>query len=205
MRANRSRCAGVLLCVLIAPMLSACDEKAQEFALRTAEILQQRSAELTRKIAAERKAYQAVSTSANENQRALIESSLNNERSARAIALAADYDEGRKPPSRWQTDLAEYAAIENRINRDLLTLDLGAGAEFMQKLTALEIEQAKVDALAKLLAALAKKPSLADDITAISAFAEDTKNEFDKKVCEALAKDASAAGQAAFKAKGCKK
>jgi hypothetical protein len=189
----------------MAPMLSACDEKAQEFALKTAEILQQRSAELTKKIAAERKAYQAVSASANENQRALIESSLNNERSARAIALAADYEEGRKPPSRWQTELAEYAAIENRINRDLLTADLGAGAEFMQKLTALEIEQAKVDALAKLLAALAKKPSLADDITAISAFAEDTKNEFDKKVCEALAKDSSAAGQAAFKAKGCKK
>jgi hypothetical protein len=205
MPATRSRRAGILLCVLLAPVLSACDEKAQQFALRTAEILQQRSAELTKKIAAERKAYQAVSASANENQRALIESSLNNERSARAIALAADYDEGRKPPSRWQTELAEYAAIENRINRDLLTADLGAGAEFMQKLTSLEIEQAKVDALAQLLATLAKKPSLADDIAAISAFAEDTKEEFDKKVCAALAKDPSAAAQAAFKARGCKK
>ena len=205
MRATRSRRAGILLCVLMAPVLSACDEKAQQFALRTAEILQQRSAELTKKIAAERKAYQVVSASANDNQRALIESSLNNERSARAIALAADYDEGRKPPSRWQTELAEYAVIENRINRDLLTADLGAGAEFMQKLTALEIEQAKVDALAKLLATLAKKPSLADDIAAISAFADDTKEEFDKKVCAALAKDTSAASQAAFKARGCKK
>jgi hypothetical protein len=203
MRRNRSRRAGLFLCVLLAPALSACDEKAQEFALRTAEILQQRSAELTRKMAAERKAYQEVSAIANETHRDLIESSLNNERSARSIALAADYDEGRKPPSRWQTELAEYAQIDYRLNRDLLSADFGAGAEFMQKLQALEIEQAKIDALAKLLAALAKRPSLAEDLAAVGAFVEDTKEEFDKKVCAALAKDTSAAGQAAFKAKGC--
>jgi hypothetical protein len=205
MRANRSRRAGILICVLLAPALSACDEKAQQFALRTAEILQQRSAELTRKITAERKAYQAVSAIATQSQRDLIESSLNNERSARSIALAADYDEGRKPPSRWQTELEAYAQIDYRLNRDLLSADFGAGAEFMQKLQALEIEQAKIDALAKLLAALATKPSLAEDIVAISEFAKDTKTEFDKKVCEALAKDGSAAAQAAFKARGCKK
>jgi hypothetical protein len=205
MRADRSRRAGLLLCVLMAPVLSACDEKAQQFALRTAEILQQRSAELTRKIAAERKAYQDVAAIANETHRDLIESSLANERTARSTALAADYDEGRKPASRWQTDLAEYAQIDYRLNRDLLAADVGAGAEYLQKLQVLEVEQAKVDALAKLLAALAKKPSLAADLEAIGAFAEDTKAEFDKKVCEALGKDASAAGQAAFKAKGCKK
>jgi hypothetical protein len=195
----------LFLCLLLAPALTACDEKALQFALRTAEILRQRSTELTRKIAAERKAYQDVSAIANQVQRDLIESSLNNERTSRSIALAADYDEGRKPASRWQTDLAEYAQTDYRLNRDLLAADLGAGAEYMQKLQALEIEQAKVDALAKLLAALAKKPSLADDLTAITAFAEDTKAEFDKKVCEALGKDTSTAGQAAFKAKGCKK
>jgi hypothetical protein len=205
MRVHRFRRAGLLLCVLLAPLASACDEEARQFALRTAEILQQRSAELTRKIAAEQKAYQDVSSIANETQRDLIESSLNNERSARSIALAADYDEGRKPASRWQSDLAEYAQIDYRLNRDLLSADMGAGAEFMQKLQELEIEQAKVDALAKLLAALAKKPSLKTDLEAVSAFAEDTKAEFDKKVCEALAKDTSAAAQAAFKARGCKK
>ena len=205
MHANRSRRAALFLCLLLAPALSACDEKAQQFALRTAEILEQRSAELTKKIAAERKAYQDVSAIANQIHRDLIESSLNNERTARSIALAADYDESRKPPSRWQTDLADYGQMNYRLNRDLLSADLGAGAEYMQKLQALEIEQAKIDALSKLLAALAKKPSLAEDLAAIGAFAEDTKKEFDKKVCEALAKDTSAAGQAVFKARGCKK
>jgi hypothetical protein len=205
MRTHQSQRVGLLLCVLLAPALSACDEQAQQFAVRTAEILNQRSAELTRKIAAERKAYQDASTIANETQRDLIESSLNNERSAQSIALAADYDEGRKSPSRWQTDLAQYAQLDYQLNRDLLSADLGAGAEYMQKLQALEIEQAKIDALAKLLAALAKKPSLAADLQAIGAFVEDTKAEFDKKVCEELARDTSAAGQAAFKARGCKK
>jgi len=205
MRTNRSRGAGILLCVLLAPLTSGCDEKAQEFARRTAEILQMRSGELSKKIAAETKAYQDVAAIAAETQRDLIDSALGNERSARSIALAADYDEGRKPPSRWQTDLAEYALMDYRLNRDLLSADVNAGGEFQQKLQALEIEQARIDALAKLLAALAKKPTLAEDIEAIGSFAEDTKKEFDKKICEALAKDSSAAGQAAFKAKGCKK
>jgi hypothetical protein len=205
MRARRSQRAGLILCLLVAPAVSACDDDARQFAVRTAQILQQRSAELTRKIAAERQAYEAVAGIANEVQRDLIEASLMNERTARSIALAADYDEGRKPPSRWQTDLAEYAQLDYRLNRDLLTADFGAGAEYMRKIQALEIEQAKVDALAKLLAALARKPSLAADLQAIGAFAEDMKTEFDAKVCEALAKDTSAAAQAAFKARGCKK
>lgn len=200
-----SRCAGVLLCVLLATFTSACDEKAQEFARRTAEILQLRSGELSKKIAAETKAYQDVAAIAAETQRDLIDSSLGNERSARSIALAADYDEGRKPPSRWQTDLAEYTQIDYRLHRDLLTADVNAGGEFQQKLQALEIEQARIDALTKLLAALAKKPTLEQDIEAIGSFAEDTKKAFDTNVCEALAKDSSSAGQAAFKAKECKK
>ena len=205
MRTNRSRFGRLLLCVLLAPLTSGCDEKAQEFARRTAADLQLRSAELAKKIAAETKAYHDVAAIAAETQRDLIDSSLGNERSARSIALAADYDEGRKPPSRWQTDLAEYAQIDYQLNRALLSADVDAGGEFQQKLQALEIEQARIDALAKLLAALAKKPTLAQDIEDIGSFAEDAKTEFDKKVCDALAQDTSAAGQAAFKAKECKK
>lgn len=204
MRVPRSRRLGLALCLLLTPALSACDEEARQFAVRTAGILQQRSAELTRKIAAERKAYDTVAAIAHQSHRDLIEASLNNERTSRSIALAAEYDEGRKPASRWQADLEEYAQIDYRMNRDLLSADFGAGAEYLQKLQALEIEQAKVDALATLLARLAKQPSLAEDLQAIGAFAEDTKVAFDTKVCAALAKDASAEAKAVFKARGCK-
>jgi hypothetical protein len=204
-RTRRSRRQGLLLCLLLVPMISACDEKAQEFARRTAEILEARSAELSKKMAAETKAYQTVAAIATETHRDLIDSSLRNERNARSIALAADYDEGRKPVSRWQTDLAEYGQMDYRLTRDLLAADIDAGSEFLQKMQALELEQAKINALAKLLAALAEKPTIAQDIEAVTQFAEDTKNDFDKKICEALGKDTSTAGQAAFKAKGCKK
>ena len=205
MRTSLSRRRGFSICLLLVPLLSACDEKAQEFARRTAEILDARSAELSAKIAAETKAYETVAAIATETHRDLIDSSLRNERNARSIALAADYDEGRKPVSRWQSDLAEYGQIDYRLTRELLTADVDAGSEFLQKLQALEIEQAKINALSKMLAALADKPSLAQDLEALGQFAQDTKNEFDKKICEALAKDSSASAQAAFKAKGCKK
>jgi hypothetical protein len=200
----RSRAAGLLLCLLVAPLASGCDEKAQEFARRTAAILEQRSNELSRKIAAETRAYNAVAATATEAHRDLIDSTLRNERNGRSLALAADYDEGRKPISRWRSDLAEYAQIDYTLNRDLMTADIDAGSLFLQKIHALQIDQDRVDALAKLLAALAKKPTLAADIEAVSKFAEDTKEEFDKKVCAELAKDPSPAGKAAFKAKGCK-
>ncbi len=194
----------LLLCLVCAFVSSGCDEKAQEFARRTADILQLRSAELARKIAAETRAYQTVAAVATESHRELVDLSLRNERNARAIALAADYDEGRKPASRWQADLTEYAQLDHRLNRELLAADIDAGSVFMQTVQALETEQAKIDALAKLLATLAAKPALADDILAITAFVDDTRDAFDTRLCEALAKDKTPAGQAAFKAKDCK-
>jgi len=39
---HRTRSLGLLLCLTLAPLTSACDEKALEFAKRTAEILQAR-------------------------------------------------------------------------------------------------------------------------------------------------------------------
>lgn len=205
MAVRRSRpSAGIPACVLLSLLASGCDEKAQEFAQQTATILGQRSEQLSRKIAAETNAYNNAAAAAAVAQRDLADSSLRNERNGRSIALAADYDEGRKPVSRWQTDVAEYAHIDYTLTRDLLAADIDAGSLFLQKLQAMKIEQDRVDALAKLLETLAKKPSLAQDLQAATAFVQDTKTEFDKKVCEALAKDTSAAGKAASKAKGCK-
>jgi hypothetical protein len=201
---TRSRAISLLMCLLLALLGSGCDERAQEFARKTAAILEQRSNELSRKIAAETKAFNAAAAAASDAHRDLIDSTLLNERNGRSIALAADYDEGRKPISKWRSDLAEYAQVDYTLNRDLLAADIDAGSLFLQKLHALQIEQDKVDALSKLLAALAKKPTLAADIQAVTQFAEDTKAEFDKKVCAELARDTSPAGKAASKAKGCK-
>jgi hypothetical protein len=195
----------VAACVAIA----GCDDQARDFAQKTKVILDQRSEQLTRKIAAEKKAYDSSASQAFEDHRALVDSSLQNERNERSDALAADYEEGRKPVSLWRKDLSDYARIDYEANRELLLADMDANTRFLQDFDDLKIEQDKVDALSKLLAALAQKPSLKDDINAISSFAGDTKTEFDKKVCSQLksqikvndpTKDVAAA---AYKNKNC--
>jgi hypothetical protein len=183
--------------------LSACDEKAIEFAKRTKQVLDQRSQQLAAKIAAEKAAYNASAAHAAEDHRALVDTSLRNARTERAGALAADYDEGRKPVSQWRRDLADYARIDYDANRGLVTDDIDADSKYVQIFTELTIEQDKVDALSKLLAALTKKPSLKDDVDALGSFAGDTKTAFDKLVCADLKtkKDATDdAGKAAKKA-----
>jgi hypothetical protein len=169
-------------------VLAGCDQKAREFATRTKAVLDQRSEQLARKIQAETNAYNNAAAQAAEDHRALVESSLQNERNERADALAADYDEGRKPVSLWRKDVSEYARIDYETNRGLLTVEMDASSRYLQNFADLKIEQDKVDALSKLLGALAKNPSLKDDIDALGAFASDSKTEFDKKVCGDLKK-----------------
>jgi hypothetical protein len=174
--------------LLILPLfaLCGCDERALDFAKKTKDILDQRSAQLAGKIAAEKKAYNKSAAQASENHRILIALSLQNDRNERSSTLAADYDEGRKPISLWRKDLAEYATIDYETNRELLTAEMDAQSQYLQSYEDLKIEQDKVEALSKLLAALAKKPSLKSDISDLASFAQDTKEEFDKQVCKQL-------------------
>ncbi len=183
--------------------LSGCDEHAQAFASKTKDILDQRSAQLGKKIAAEKAAYNKQAAHASEDHRALVESSLQNERNERSDALAVDYAEGRKPVSHWRIDLAEYAKIDYAANREMLTAEIDANSRYLQNFDDLKIEQDKVEALSKLLDTLIKKPSIKSDVAALTSFASDTQHEFDKKVCTQLQKQTSDAANAAFKAKGC--
>jgi hypothetical protein len=189
--------------------IAGCDEDARQFAEKTKTILDQRSDQLAKKIAAEKRSYDNWASNAAEDQRALLDSSLQNERNERSDILAADYDEGRRPVSLWRKDLSDYARIDYDANRQLLLSDLDANTRYLQGFDDLKIEQDKVDALSKLLVTLEKNPSLKDNIKAISSFAEDTKTEFDKKVCSELksqikvndpTKDVAAA---AYKNKNC--
>ena len=95
-----------LLIVVGTVGLCGCDEEAQNFAVQTLKILEHRSADLTAKIGAEKTAYSQSSVHAAEDHRALIDITLRNERNERSTALAADYEEGRKPVSQWRKDLA---------------------------------------------------------------------------------------------------
>jgi len=206
------RIAQAVVLAVLSMAVAGCDKRAREFAEKTRLILLQRSEQLSKKIAAETKAYNASAAHAAAAHRALVDSRLANERNGRSIALAADYGDGRRPASRWQSHLEEYGQIDYTANRELLTADIDAGSRFLQNINAMAIEQDRVDALAMLLAALAKKPTLAQDLVALKTFAEETKTEFDQRVCAQLKADMTgdhpaerkAAAQKAFEAKKCK-
>lgn len=189
--------------------LSGCDESALDFAAKTKDILDQRSAQLAKKIAAEKDAYNKEASHAAEDHRELVNLSLLNERNQRARTLASDYIESRKPISHWRNDLAEYAQIEYEANRDMLTAEIDANSRYLQNFEDLSIEQDKVEALSKLLVALSKKISLKSNIEALASFAQDTQQEFDKKVCAQLQSQKDGSDNAAkaaantFTAKGC--
>src|SRR5262245_31858086 len=127
----------VLLAALAA---SSCDRDAREFARKVQQLLTERSKELAGKIAAERTAYNSFAAHAAEDHRALVESSLQNERNERSDVLAADYAEGRRPVSMWRRDLAEYAKADYDANRGLLTGEIDASSAYLQTLAGLTIE-----------------------------------------------------------------
>jgi hypothetical protein len=184
-------------------LMTGCDEQAQRFATETNAILEQRSCELSKKIAAETQAYNDYAAKAAEDRRTLAIRSLSNENAERADALAADYRDRRKPVSLWRKDLSEAAQVAYETNKGLLTTDLDAEASYLQRYQSLTIEQDKVDALAKLLDALAKKQSLKDEAAALEGFAADTNKAFDSKVCAALKPKTDAASKKLYKDDKC--
>lgn len=131
---------------------------------------------------------------------------LANERSERVNELSADYQEQRKPASLWRKDLSDYAQADYAARRNLLTSDINANTLYLQRFESLKADQDKVDTLAKLLSALANKPSLRSDLTVMANFAEETKKSFDDKVCadlKAKGEAGNSAAQKLLKDKGC--
>jgi hypothetical protein len=181
---------GVLGCVGLSLLAAGCDGAARDFAHKTAALLKERSAQLSRTIKAEVTAYRELADIAADAEREALEMSLSNERAERSIAAAADYAEGRRPLSRWQSDLLAYAERDHAAHKPRLA-EIAAASRFMADVQALQTEQAKVDVLAELLTALEKKPSLKDDAAAFGGFAEGLKAAIEERcgVLKAAAKD----------------
>jgi hypothetical protein len=167
-------------------MLAGCDDQARKLADETKGLLKQRSEQLAAKIAAERAAYRKSAAHDTESRRALADSALRNERNERTDSLAADYDEGRKPVSLWRKDIGEYARIDYTRNRELLLAEMDSETLYIKKFEDLKAEKDKVDALAKLLDALANRRTIKEDVDALNGFAADTAKGFDVKICTEL-------------------
>jgi hypothetical protein len=189
----------MLMMLGFAVLLFGCDDDARRFAEKTRAILDERSVQLSVKIASEKATYNKEAAVARDDHRALVDATLQNDRNERSDYLAAEYDEGRKPVSQWRMDLTQYARTDYTTNKDLLVSEIDTNSLHLQKLEDLKVEQDKVDALSKLLTSLSQKPSLKNDVGTLATFAEDTKKAFDQKVCAQL-KTQKAGNDAAAKA-----
>ena len=77
--------------------------------------------------------------------------------------------------------------MEYTTNRDQLTAGIDDSSRFMKDVQALELQKAKVDAVAKLLDSLQEQPPLKEELTALKDFGEDVKKALDER-CAALKK-----------------
>jgi hypothetical protein len=185
---NRRRLA-LAVCLAGSVLASGCDAAAREFAKKTVELLNERSAQLTKKIKAEQAAYKEIAGLAAQGKREVLAMRLANERDERAIAVAADYADGRRPISRWQSHLLDYAQLDYDAHRETLNADIDEQSRFMADIQALQVEQAKVVVLSKLLSALEEKPTLKDELTAAGKFGKDLRDAIVER-CAALKKAA---------------
>ena len=200
----------LLFIVAACAMLSGCDQKARDFASETIKMLQARSRDIGTKITAEKDAYTRFAATAAQDHRDLMDSAIRNEINERSIALAANYHQDPKLIAQWRKDLAAFGDADFSLQSQLFSSELDESARYLQNFQSIKIEQDKVDALGKLLGVLAKKQSFLDELKDLGEFAEDSKQQFDTKVCLEIKKEQAsadaakkAAADAAYKAKKC--
>ena len=201
---------GPFLIMALCAVLSGCDQKARDFATETIKILQARSKDIGTKITAEKDAYSRFAATAAQDHRDLMDSAIRNEINERSITLAANYHRDPGQIAQWRKDLAGFGDADFSLQSQLFNGDLDESAQYLQNFQSLRIEQDKVDALAKLLGVLAKKQSSISELKALGQFADDSKQQFDTKVCLQIKTDQAstdagkkAAADAAFTAKKC--
>ncbi len=163
-----------------------CDERARELAAQASTLLDQRSAQLSRKITAEVDAYSQYSAHAVKDEHDLTIDSLANERAERGNDLEDALVSGKLLPSQWRKHVADYAHADYDIQKATYFGELDAESRFLEQYNQVQIEQDKVTALKTLLQALAKKPGLKNEAVSLADFAKQTKDGFDQKVCDGL-------------------
>jgi hypothetical protein len=190
----------ILCVVLLGVSTAACDEDALRLAREARGVLVTYEKELGRKIAAEQRAYDRQSQVMAVAHREQLASGLEQERIERARTLSLDLVENQTRVTRWREPLRAYAAADYGVQRELLLQDLGSEMNFVARIQALEIDKQKIRAVATALDALSEKISFTDQVKAFAEFAQEVKTDFEKQVCDSLARqleEASASVKAA--------
>jgi hypothetical protein len=164
-------------------LLSGCDERAREFASKMRDILCARTKYLQSRIDAEQTAYKNLADIFATAGRQTEAARLTNEMIERSTALSIDYSQSPQHAAFWSRDLQTYRKMFFDSQLAAVNAEIDQTASQLAALEALEIQQAQIDALDKLLATLAKKQSLADAVSQLKGFATDTSDSYDKVVC----------------------
>ena len=172
---------------LIALALTGCDENALRMAKEAHNVLNAYEHELERKLASEQKAYMQQAQIEAEAAREQMYSNLEQERIERARSLALDFIDGKQDVRRWREPIREYAKADYDIQSTVLLADMNSQSQYLEKIQSLAVDKQKIAALSKVFASLSEKPALTDQMKDLADFAKETKNDFDKAVCDGLA------------------
>ncbi len=181
---------GILCCTLLVSLMSACGDKvAEDLAHQLIAVADSYQAQVDRTNEAERKAYKKLASTYVDAQRNDIFLSLGQERIERSGKIADEAVEVKQTPltlSEIERQLREYAQLDFETTRKLMKDESEARAQYLGQLAKLSSDSAKVEALSKSFAALAKSKSRTEQVKEIISYYEETKKEFDKLFCEDL-------------------
>ena len=180
----------VALCAALPLLSSGCGDKvAEELAQQLVTVTNSYQEQIDRTNEAERKAYKTLAAIYVEAQRNDVLQSLEQERIERAGKLADETTDAKQTPptlSEIQSQLRDYANFDFENTRRLMKDESEARAQYLAQLAKLSNDSAKVEALSKAFANLAKSKSKVQQVKELAAFFEETKKGVDKLLCEDL-------------------
>jgi len=172
--------------LILTVLLTGCDDDAIRFANQTHALLNEYQKRINDQISATSKYYTADSEIGKTEARRQLNSTLSVDRDERSTQLAADYLEGRKPPSLYRTELRSYAQSEYDARKASYAAAVDASLPYVQQLAKLQADKETVEALGKALEALEKKRSLKTEAEDLKGFVDQTKSGFNLLVCADL-------------------
>lgn len=178
----------VLALFPLAFLLTGCDQAARDFAKSAKAMLDEYAARIDSQILTESQYYQRAAVLDAGQQHQNLLNSLTADRGEKGSDLAAEIQQSAQTAAAVRSYLREFAESEFSERRDAYVQQADSTRQFLANLQTLQAAKDRVEALDKLLDALANKPGLIDQAKAIQQTVSDTKTDFDKLICDDIAK-----------------
>ncbi len=177
-----------LLCAL--PAFAGCDDKdARHYATELTNVLGAYGEQVETKVTAEKASYKELAQVYERARQRNIEQMLEEDRIESSEKLAVSMAQAKYLPRNPEViqSLHDYADRDFAATREFLQVEADAMAQFLGDIEALEFEAETIDELGAALKTLAKPKGNLKRLKDAAKFAQDTKAEFDKLVCNDVA------------------